>query len=214
MPFVGFSFTVTMKTITALKKARTKIKISDYLPSTYADYLETFNNKVIKITPVDKGIETINVLLSTDQFAHLLGLQYCYGKQTSKMNFKGASGFELLKENSVSIEQLESNFNKNKYNKEIRGLTWKHNILPRMEWLPCFLNDLSKSSYKLCLNTSSESKMSGDYLLFKTGRDKYLILSLLKVGDKYTCESFISDSGLAYYDPDNEIEIESITVSN
>lgn len=207
----GFFLNANMKKVIPLEKVSKRIDISNYSLSEYAVFLASFENKTITIVPKDKTKATIKVLLSKDQFAHLIGLQYCYGKQVTKSQYKGLSGFELLEDNSITIKELERNFNKNKVKDQI-DLTWKHNILPKIEWFPCFLNQLERKEYKLCLNTSTVSHMRGDYLLFKLGKDEYLILSLIKAGQNYKCESFISNSPLIYFDPDNEIEIESIQI--
>ena len=192
-----------MKTKKPLEKVTTIIDANDYSLKEYAEYLErNYNGKYLTI--VTKS-ETIKIKLDNEVFPHLIGMQYCYSKQRNKHKYKGADGFIKLKSGEITLEMLRNNYRKNNESQ----LSWEDRILPRIEWLPCFLNSISKKEYHLCENdkTSDDSILNGDYLLFKFGRDKYAILSIIKVGKTYSCESFFYNSGLNYYNPSKEIDI-------
>ena len=51
------------------------------------------------------------------------------------------------------------------------------------------------------------SSLKGDYFYFKINRNEYLILSLLKIGRKYTLESFIVYDDIKYLGDLNEVDI-------
>ncbi len=182
--------------------------MDDYHLSDFAAFLESFDGKIIRIETESEKEPVIEILISIGQFAHLLGMQYCYSGESNKAKYKGRSGFGLLKNGQVTIDQLESAFHKNKP----KDLTWKYHILPRFEWLPAFLNGLTRKEYLLCENGKTNTKLKGDYLLFKTANGDYAILSLAKTGRFYSCESFIINSGLNYYDPALSIKIKSVEI--
>lgn len=87
-------------------------------------------------------------------------------------------------------------------------ITWEM-ILDRIEWLPCFLNNISKKP-RLKQNQPNRivnSSMKGDFFYFKIENYTYLILSILKVGKRYTLKSFVVYHSIDFLVDLKEIEI-------
>ena len=61
----------------------------------------------------------------------------------NKNKYVGNEGMDLLKSGSVTIQNLKNNFSKNVKNPENKiNISWNKHLLPRIEYLPCFLNKL------------------------------------------------------------------------
>lgn len=54
------------------------------------------------------------------------------------------------------------------------------------------------------------SSLKGDYFYFKVNSNEYLILPLLKIGGKYTLESFIVYNDIRYLGDLNEVCIKNV----
>lgn len=172
-----------------------------------------FNKCLFKISFEDNEIEDIVISIEIDNLAHLIGLQYCYDKEMNKSKFSGDDGIETLKNNSLTIRMLKKNFNNNSKKGSVpKGISWSGHILPRIEWLPCFLNKIAKENMFLCFNEGIKTSLKGKYLLFKSAEGTYLILSLKKAGYYFKPETFICNNGLNYYNPEKRYEIKSIEV--
>ena len=196
-----------------LSKAREKISMQDVTLKEYAEFLESFDGKDLIIETESEDIGTIRVKLSKDQFAHMVGLDYCYDAAKNKRFYKGNEGIETLKKDCLTISTLRKNFNNNRKNAtDGLNISWFRHILPRFEWLPFFLNKLSTNKCSLFKNEGIDTKMSGDYLLFKSVYGFYLVLSIVKVGYTCRCESFICNGGLHYCNPEADIPIRKIYI--
>lgn len=196
-----------------LRKVHEKISMQDVSLKEYAEFLETFNGKELIIETASDDIGILCVKLSKDQFAHMIGLDYCFDSVKNKHSYIGEEGIETMKNDDLSISDLKKCFNNNR-KKSTDGLniSWSRHILPRFELLPSFLNKLPISKCSLFKNEGIETKMKGDYLLFKDAHGLYLILSILNVGHFCRCESFICNSGLHYCNPETDIPIKKIYI--
>lgn len=197
-----------------LEKATRRINIYDYTLIEYAEFLESFWGRRILIETEDKTIGIINLILSREQFPHLIGLDYCFDSERNKNKYVGNEGMDLLKSGSVTIQNLKKNFSKNVKNPENKiNISWNKHLLPRIEYLPCFLNKLPLKKVKLYKNAKDpKHKIKGDFLLFKLGEKNYLILSIKNTNNGYVCETFIVNDGLSYCNPDGEIPLKSIRI--
>lgn len=197
-----------------LIKARDKINIYECPLKDYAEYLEEFWGKRILIETDDEEIGTIEIILSREQFPHMIGIDYCYDTSKNKSSYVGNAAMDLLETGNISIQNLKKNFNKNKKvpANDIK-ISWDRHIVPRFEWLPYFLNKLSINKVKMCKNKKDpKHKIQGDYLLFKLGDKNYLILSIKNTNNGYVCETFIVNDGLGYYNPEDEISLKNVCI--
>lgn len=196
-----------------LTKVRGKISMQDVSLKEYAEFLETFDGKTLVIETESKDVGTLNVKLSKDQFAHMIGLDYCYDTVRNKNSYKGNDGIGTLKSEGITISTLRKNFNNNRKNAtDDLKISWYFNILPRFEWLPFFLNKISSNKCSLFENKGIKTKMNGNYLLFKGAYETYLILSIVEAGLSFRCESFICNDGLYYCNPETDIPIKNIYI--
>ena len=65
----------------------------------------------------------------------------------------------------------------------------------------------------VCINKKENTSLSGEYLLFKSRNNTYLILSLKRAGKTYKPETFICNDGLKYYDANNVFNITSVELA-
>lgn len=175
-----------------------KININDYSLKEIALYFERFDGYIIKIDTVTKSIK---VKIDENTLPHILGLQYAFANKRDSREYKGAKGFEKLKNGKITVEDLEKNIKRNKTSK----VSWKM-VKRRIEYLPMFLNSLERrtrlkiiSSKEICRNSS----LKGKYAIFKTiyENDKtiYPMLSLKEVDEeKIVIETFIIEDNISF----------------
>lgn len=188
-----------------LRKTRKKIDMRKYTFKEYAEYFHLFHKKILCIVLVDRIIE---VVITDAQLPHLIGLHYAYTKKSSQKEFKGQKGYDKLLENKIDIKTFQKRVIKNKVKCNGKIITWEM-ILDRIERLPCFLNNISKKP-RLKQNQPNRivnSSMKGDFFYFKIENYTYLILSILKVGKRYTLESFV-----VYHSIDILIDLKEIEI--
>lgn len=191
-----------------LSKVRNRIDMRNYSFSDYALYFSQFNNKILCIETVD---EVMQIKITTAQLPHLIGLQYAYDKQSNKSKFKGKNGFQILLRNEINLDLFENRIKRNKPSANNKRITWDM-ILSRIEWLPYFFNNISKKP-RMKENKEERlinSSLKGDYFYFKVNKNEYLILSLLKIMDKYVLESFIVYNDIRYLGDLNEVHIKYV----
>ena len=175
-----------------------KININDYSLKEIALYFERFDGYIIKIDTLTKSIK---VKIDENTLPHILGLQYAFANKRDSREYKGAKGFEKLKNGKITVEDLEKNIKRNKTSK----VSWKM-VKRRIEYLPMFLNSLERrtrlkiiSSKEICRNSS----LKGKYAIFKTiyENDKtiYPMLSLKEVDEeKIVIETFIIEDNISF----------------
>lgn len=191
-----------------LNKARNRIDMRSYSFHEYALYFFQFDNKILCIETVDKMLQ---IKISTTQLPHLIGLQYAYDKQRHKSKYKGKNGFQILLNNEIDLDMFENRIRRNRPTANHKRITWDM-ILSRIEWLPYFFNNISKKP-RMKENREERlinSSLKGDYFYFKVNSNEYLILSLLKIGEKYTLESFIVYNDIRYLGDLNEVCIKNV----
>ena len=119
-------------------------------------------------------------------------MQYVF---TDNISFKGHIGFNKLKNNEITIKNIEKNI---LYNRE-RKKYW-NNILLRIEYLPMFFNTIVKNTRLRILDKTKllrSTKLKGNYLLFKTVDGLYPMLSLKNIKENiYVIETFIVERDL------------------
>ena len=122
-----------------LEEATKRINIFEYTLKEYAEFLESFWGRRILIETEDSTIGTINLILSREQFPHLIGLDYCFDSERNKSRYAGIEGMDFLKSGEVTIQNLKKNFNKNVKDPANKiFISWNEHLLPRIEFLPCF----------------------------------------------------------------------------
>lgn len=188
-----------------LSDTKKRIDMNEYSFQEYARYFFQFHEKILCIETIK---ETIEVKIQKSQLPHLIGLHYAFDKQSNKSNFKGEKGFQLLLNNGINLETFKNRIRRNRPKANNKQITWDM-ILARIEWLPYFFNTISKKP-RVRENKKERlvnSSLKGDYFYFKINRNEYLILSLLKIGRKYTLESFIVYDDIKYLGDLNEVDI-------
>ena len=198
-----------------LTEVNKRIKIDDYSFKEYSDYFKQFDSKKLCIEMTDG--EEIIVLFKVSLLPHLIGLQYAYDKKSNRKYYKGEKGFNLLNNSeetfNSSIFKHRINANKEKIGGKI--ISWEDDILPRIEWLPCFLNNIEKQT-TLKKNVESgkhplvNTLISGNYFCFQNENKEYLIMSLLKTGKTYSPQTFIVNDGIRLLGVLPDIEIKKV----
>lgn len=198
-----------------LDQVNKRIDINHYSFKEYSDYFLKFDNKLLCVKKKDG--DKIIVKFSKQQLPHLIGLQYAYDKKTNSKSFKGIRGFELLNNSTPLITPIlfKNRINANRIRVNNKIIDWNIDILPRIEWLPAFLNSIDKNAKLKNNNRNKEHPLintliRGDYFYYKCSQKDYLIMSLLRTGHSYTPETFVVNNGVRLLGALDDIEFINI----
>lgn len=199
-----------------LNQVDRKIDLSDYSTEEYSDFLDGFEDTIIKIKyKDDNDVESIiNVKLDSNQLAHLLGFQYAYDEESNKKFYKGKLAINTLR--NISFSDIKYNINRNNISYNTRRLTWDYDIKPRFEYLPYALNTIC-SKYSLRMQKEKEEDrvvktlLKGKYFYYKSDDKHYLIFSIVEASGSYYFESFIVNDGLKILGVLDEYEVVEVT---
>ena len=180
-----------------LSKIDKKINISDYSLKEYADYLNSFDGKLLRIE-TDKQV--IKVSFKYASLPHLIGFQYAYDKEVNKQLYRGKPGMDKMLSGTVTFNDFERNVRNNHISINRKLIDWNDDIKPRIEWLPYFLNTVGKKSRLKVVDKTMmpTTNLKGSYYYFKNSKGAYMILSLLKFKHSFGVETFIVNNGIRF----------------
>lgn len=94
-----------------LNKEKHRININNYSFQEYCLYFHQYNNRVLCI---ETSMGIIEVKVEDSQLPHLIGLQYAYDKLSNKKNYRGINGYNLLKNNCITVDQFKNRIQRNR----------------------------------------------------------------------------------------------------
>lgn len=175
-----------------LLKLDNEMDMIKYSLKDLALYFEKFDGYVCEIKTENRKLR---FMLDVNVFPHLIGLQYAFKGKKNKNDFKGATGFEKIKNGEITYNDIMKGIKNNQTN-----ISWT-NIKNRIKFLPMFFNKLSKS--KLLIRNDDlfcrKVFLRGNYFLYRSlPKNNYPILSLKDIGyGRIIIETFIVDNDLS-----------------
>ena len=175
-----------------LLKLDKEMDMTKYSLKDLALYFEKFNGYVCEIRTENISLR---FMIDVNVFPHLIGLQYAFKGKKNKNDFKGATGFEKIKNGEITYDDIMKGIKNSGTN-----ISWT-NIKNRIKFFPMFFNKLSKTKLLtrdddlLCRKVF----LRGNYFLYRSlPRNNFPILSLKDIGyGRIIIETFIVDNDIS-----------------
>ena len=177
-----------------LMKLQTEMDMSKYSLKDLALYFEKYDGYICQILTEKRKIK---VLLEVNSFTHLIGIHHAFKGKKDKNKYKGASGFEKIKNGEITYTDIMKAAKNNN-----DSISWA-SIKNRIKYLPMFFNTISSKNTYLKIRDDKlicrKIYLNGSYFIYKSLYNNiYPILSLKKVSDFRTViETFIIDKDLS-----------------
>ena len=119
-----------------LLKIDKEMDMTKYSLKDLALYFEKFDGYICEIK-TDNRI--LKFMFDINSFPHLIGLHYAFKGKKNRNEYKGAVGFEKIKNGEITYNDIMKGIKNGHSN-----ISWV-NIKNRIKYLPMFLNRLSKA---------------------------------------------------------------------
>lgn len=178
-----------------LMKLKTEMDMNKYSLKDLALYFEKYDGYVCKIITVKRQIM---FKIEVNSFPHLIGLQHAFKGKKDKNKYKGAAGFEKIKNGELTYNDIMKSIKNNRGDK----VTWA-NIKNRIKYIPMFLNTIDSNTTKLKVRDDSlinrKVYMNGSYFIYKSlNQNNYPMFSLKNIdNDRTIIETFIVDNDIS-----------------
>ena len=168
-------------------------------------YFEKFDGYICEIK-TDNRI--LKFMFDINSFPHLIGLHHAFKGKKNRNEYKGAVGFEKIKNGEITYNDIMKGIKNGHSN-----ISWV-NIKNRIKYLPMFLNRLSKAKLLIRKDDLLCRKvfLKGNYFLYRSlYQNNYPILSLKDIdGGRTIIETFFVDNDLTLIGALKSEEIVSI----
>ena len=176
-----------------LNKVTKRINILDYSLQELAVFYEQFDNCTVIIRTSKRYVI---FKFKNSSFPHIIGMQYAFNKR-NKIKYKGLNGFEKIKDGNITWNNLKKLIIKN-HNINV------NNIKNRIEYLPMFINTITKNIDLKIINKNNlvrKSNLKGNIGLVKKAVWQnhliYLFLSLKEIDkNHFIIETFIVENDI------------------
>lgn len=176
-----------------LNKVIKRINILDYSLQELAIFYEQFDNCIVIIKTSKRDV---TFKFRNSFFPHIIGMQYAFNSK-NKVKYKGLNGFEKIKKGDITWNNLRKLINKN-HNINV------NNIKNRIEYLPMFINTITKKIDLKIINKNNlirKSNLKGNIGLVKKNIWQnhliYLFLSLKEINkNHFIIETFIVENDI------------------
>lgn len=174
-----------------LLKLDNEMDMTKYSLKDLALYFEKFDGYVCEIRTDNRHLKFI---IDVNSFSHLIGLQHAFKGKKNKNEYKGATGFERIKNGEITYNDIMKGIKNSQSN-----ISWT-NIKNRIKFLPMFLNQIAKA--KLLIREDDllcrKVFLKGNYFLYRSlPKNNFPILSLKDINDGRTIiETFFVDNDL------------------
>ena len=119
-----------------LLKIDKEMDMTKYSLKDLALYFEKFDGYICEIK-TDNRI--LKFMFDINSFPHLIGLHHAFKCKKNRNDFKGAVGFEKIKNGEITYNDIMKGIKNGRSN-----ISWV-NIKNRIKYLPMFLNRISKA---------------------------------------------------------------------
>lgn len=147
-------------------------------------------------------------MFDINSFPHLIGLHHAFKGKKNRNEYKGAVGFEKIKNGEITYNDIMKGIKNGRSN-----ISWV-NIKNRIKYLPMFLNRISKAKLLIRKDDLLCRKvfLKGNYFLYRSlYQNNYSILSLKDIdGGRTIIETFFVDNNLTLIGALKSEEIVSI----
>lgn len=188
-----------------LLKIDKEMDMTKYSLKDLALYFEKFDGYICEIK-TDNRI--LKFMFDINSFPHLIGLHHAFKGKKNRNEYKGAVGFEKIKNGEITYNDIMKGIKNGRSN-----ISWV-NIKNRIKYLPMFLNRISKAKLLIRKDDLFCRKvfLKGNYFLYRSlYQNNYSILSLKDIdGGRTIIETFFVDNDLTLIDALKSEEIVSI----
>lgn len=188
-----------------LLKIDKEMDMTKYSLKDLALYFEKFDGYICEIK-TDNRI--LKFMFDINSFTHLIGLHHAFKGKKNRNEYKGAVGFEKIKNGEITYNDIMKGIKNGRSN-----ISWV-NIKNRIKYLPMFLNRISKAKLLIRKDDLLCRKvfLKGNYFLYRSlYQNNYSILSLKDIdGGRTIIETFFVDNDLTLIDALKSEEIVSI----
>lgn len=150
----------------------------------------------------------LKFMFDINLFPHLIGLHHAFKGKKNRNEYKGAVGFEKIKNGEITYNDIMKGIKNGRSN-----ISWV-NIKNRIKYLPMFLNRISKAKLLIRKDDLLCRKvfLKGNYFLYRSlYQNNYPILSLKDIdGGRTIIETFFVDNDLTLIGALKSEEIVSI----
>ena len=160
-----------------LLKIDKEMDMTKYSLKDLALYFEKFDGYICEIK-TDNRI--LKFMFDINSFPHLIGLHHAFKGKKNRNEYKGAVGFEKIKNGEITYNDIMKGIKNGHSN-----ISWV-NIKNRIKYLPMFLNRLSKAKLLIRKDDLLCRKvfLKGNYFLYRSlYQNNYPILSLKDIVD-------------------------------
>lgn len=188
-----------------LLKIDKEMDMTKYSLKDLALYFEKFDGYICEIK-TDNRI--LKFMFDINSFPHLIGLHHAFKGKKNRNEYKGAVGFEKIKNGEITYNDIMKGIKNGRSN-----ISWV-NIKNRIKYLPMFLNRISKAKLLIRKDDLLCRKvfLKGNYFLYRSlYQNNYSILSLKDIdGGRTIIETFFVDNDLTLIGALKSEEIVSI----
>lgn len=188
-----------------LLKIDKEMDMTKYSLKDLALYFEKFDGYICEIK-TDNRI--LKFMFDINSFPHLIGLHHAFKGKKNRNEYKGAVGFEKIKNGEITYNDIMKGIKNGHSN-----ISWV-NIKNRIKYLPMFLYRLSKAKLLIRKDDLLCRKvfLKGNYFLYGSlYQNNYPILSLKDIdGGRTIIETFFVDNDLTLIGALKSEEIVSI----
>ena len=174
-----------------LLKLEKEMDMNKYSLKDLALYFERFDGYVCSIETNKRNLKFI---IDVNSFCHLIGIHHAFKGKKSKNEYKGAPGFDKIKNGEMTYNDIMKGIKNNNSN-----ISWT-NIKNRIKYLPMFFNQIKKVKLSIREDELLNRKvyLKGNYFLFRSlHKNIFPILSLKNInGGRTIIETFFVDNDL------------------